>query len=50
MQFEQMVKIYSVKQNDTLFIIAKDHGISLEELLQLNPQIEKPNYWTNAKY
>ncbi|WP_155656644.1 LysM peptidoglycan-binding domain-containing protein [Aliivibrio fischeri] len=42
-QIEQTDKIYSIKQNDTLSSVAKDNGIGLDELLQLNPQIEKPN-------
>ena len=42
-QVEQTAKIYSIKQNDTLSSVAKDNGMDLEELLQLNPQIEKPN-------
>ena len=42
-QVEQTAKIYSIKQNDTLYSVAKDNGMELEELLQLNPQIEKPN-------
>ena len=42
-QVEQTAKIYSIKQNDTLSSVAKENGMSLEALLQLNPQIEKPN-------
>ena len=42
-QVEQTAKMYSIKQNDTLSSVAKDNGMELEELLQLNPQIEKPN-------
>ena len=42
-QVEQTAKMYSIKQNDTLSSVAKDNGMDLEELLQLNPQIEKPN-------
>ena len=42
-QVEQTAKIYSIKQNDTLSSVAKESGMELEELLQLNPQIEKPN-------
>ena len=43
-QAEQASKIYSIKQNDTLSSVAEEYGMSLEALLQLNPQIEKPNY------
>ena len=43
-QVEQTAKIYSIKQNDTLSSVAEEYGMSLEALLQLNPQIEKPNY------
>ncbi|MGR6830845.1 LysM peptidoglycan-binding domain-containing protein [Aliivibrio wodanis] len=42
-QVEQTAKIYSIKQNDTLSRVAKEHGMELEELLQLNPQIKTPN-------
>lgn len=42
-QVEIMTKTYSVKQNDTLYNIAKVYGIKLDKLLQLNPQIKKPN-------
>ena len=42
-QVEQAAKIYSIKQNDTLYSVARENGMSLEALLQLNPQIEKPN-------
>lgn len=42
-QVKQSAKIYSIKQNDTLFSVAKENGMNLEELLQLNPQIKKPN-------
>ncbi len=42
-QVEQTAKIYSIKQNDTLSSVARENGMSLEALLQLNPQIEKPN-------
>ena len=42
-QVEQTAKMYSIKQNDTLSSVAKENGMSLEALLQLNPQIEKPN-------
>lgn len=34
---------YIVKPNDTLWKIAKDHNISLNELLALNPQITNPS-------
>ena len=42
-KIEGIAKIYSIKQNDTLFRVAKENGMNLEALLQLNPQIEKPN-------
>jgi N-acetylmuramoyl-L-alanine amidase len=42
-QMEQIAKIYSIKQNDTLFNVAKENGMNLEALLHLNPQIKKPN-------
>lgn len=33
---------YTVKQGDTLWAIARDCGVSMEELLELNPQIKNP--------
>ncbi|OCH18825.1 MULTISPECIES: LysM domain-containing protein [unclassified Aliivibrio] len=33
---------YTIKQDDTLYSIAKEQGISLDDLLKLNPQIENP--------
>lgn len=33
---------YTVKQSDTLYSIAKEQGIALDDLLQLNPQIDNP--------
>lgn len=35
--------IYVVKQGDNLFQIAQGHDLSLEELLELNPQIQNRN-------
>lgn len=34
---------YTVKQGDTLSEIAVEHGLSLSEIVTLNPQIENPN-------
>jgi N-acetylmuramoyl-L-alanine amidase len=42
-QVDQTAKMYSIKQNDTLSSVAKEFGMDLEELLQLNTQIENPN-------
>jgi len=36
--------IYTVKNSDTLWQIAKEHRISLDALLAANPQISDPNY------
>ena len=38
----EAVMYYTIKQDDTLYSIAKEHGIALDDLLQLNPQIENP--------
>ncbi len=40
---EESTKIYIVKSGDTLGSIADYFGITLDELLALNPQIENPN-------
>lgn len=42
-QAEQAKSKYTVKENDTLFSIAKEHGIALDDLIQLNSQIKSPN-------
>ena len=36
--------IYIVPPGDCLSVIAQNHGISLRELLDLNPWIEDPDY------
>ncbi len=40
---ENEPKYYSVVKGDTLTAIARKHGISLGELIKLNPQISDPN-------
>ncbi|WP_105903188.1 LysM peptidoglycan-binding domain-containing protein [Vibrio gangliei] len=35
--------VYVIKENDTLYRIAQDNGMSVDELLQLNPDIKNPN-------
>ncbi|MCS6885115.1 MAG: peptidoglycan-binding protein [Acidobacteriota bacterium] len=35
--------LYTVKAGDTLSRIAKDHGVSLQDLIKANPQIKNPN-------
>jgi len=35
--------VYTVDYGDTLWSIARDHGLSLETLLERNPQIKNPN-------
>ncbi|WP_086983753.1 LysM peptidoglycan-binding domain-containing protein [Vibrio aphrogenes] len=34
---------YVIKENDTLYRIAQENGMSLDELLQLNADIKNPN-------
>ena len=35
---------YSVKKKETVFGIARDHGITLQQLIDANPQMNTPNY------
>ncbi|MGO1190262.1 MULTISPECIES: LysM peptidoglycan-binding domain-containing protein [Vibrio] len=42
-QAEQAKNKYRVKEHDTLFSIAQEHGMTLEDLIQLNSQIKSPN-------
>jgi morphogenetic protein associated with SpoVID len=37
------LKIYTVQKGDTLYEIAKKHGIALSELQKANPQLKDPN-------
>jgi N-acetylmuramoyl-L-alanine amidase len=32
---------YTVQKEDTMSVIAREHGLSLEELSEANPQIDK---------
>ncbi|MDD9194731.1 LysM peptidoglycan-binding domain-containing protein [Aliivibrio sp. S3MY1] len=41
-QADEAVMYYTIKQDDTLYSIAREHGIALEDLLQLNPKISDP--------
>ncbi|GLR74387.1 MULTISPECIES: LysM peptidoglycan-binding domain-containing protein [Aliivibrio] len=41
-QVDEAVMYYTIKQDDTLYSIAREQGIALEDLLQLNPQIDNP--------
>ena len=34
---------HTVRQGETLWGIARDYGLSLTELIALNPQIKNPN-------
>jgi len=38
------MNVHVVKKNETLSGIAAKHGVSIQALLQLNPQITKPNH------
>lgn len=35
---------YTIKSGDTLYVIARDNGLTLQELLDANPSIRNPNY------
>lgn len=35
---------YTVKKKDTVFGIARDHGITLQQLVNANPQMNRPGY------
>jgi uncharacterized YkwD family protein/spore coat assembly protein SafA len=35
---------YTVKANDTMWLISQKYGISLNALIQANPQVKNPNY------
>lgn len=35
--------IYTIKQHDTLYKVANTHGMTVDELLNLNPDIKNPN-------
>jgi morphogenetic protein associated with SpoVID len=37
------VKIHMVKQGDTLYLIAKKYNVSLEDIINANPEISNPN-------
>ncbi|MUI53253.1 LysM peptidoglycan-binding domain-containing protein [Aliivibrio fischeri] len=41
-QVEQVDKFYTIKQDDTLYSISVEFGLTVDELLQLNPKIENP--------
>ncbi|KAB2824666.1 LysM peptidoglycan-binding domain-containing protein [Aliivibrio finisterrensis] len=41
-QADEAVMYYTIKQDDTLYSIAKEQGIALADLLQLNPKIDNP--------
>ncbi|MDN3700121.1 LysM domain-containing protein [Vibrio artabrorum] len=40
---EQKSMRYVVKENDTLYSIAKEHRMGVDALTQLNPQLSNPN-------
>ena len=37
-------EIHKVKRKETVFGIAKDNGLTIEELLDANPEMKKPGY------
>lgn len=37
------MQTYTVVKGDTLWLIAKKFGVTLEELIKANPQIKDPN-------
>ncbi|MFH0265471.1 LysM peptidoglycan-binding domain-containing protein [Vibrio rumoiensis] len=42
-QMEDKSSTYVIKENDTLYHVAQQNGMSVDELLQLNPEIKNPN-------
>ena len=40
---EEVKKTYTVKKGDTMWKIAKENGLTLEELILKNPQVKNPN-------
>ncbi|MFH0257005.1 LysM peptidoglycan-binding domain-containing protein [Vibrio rumoiensis] len=42
-QMEDKSSSYVIKENDTLYHVAQQNGMSVDELLQLNPEIKNPN-------
>ena len=40
----QIVTDYKVKKKETVFGIARDHGITLQQLINVNPQMNAPGY------
>lgn len=42
-QMQDASSTYVIKENDTLYRVAMQNGMSVDELLQLNPEIKNPN-------
>lgn len=40
----QVVTDYKVKKKETVFGIARDHGLTLQQLINVNPQMNAPGY------
>lgn len=40
----QTMQTYKVKKKETIYGIARDHGISVEDLMRANPGMESPDY------
>lgn len=41
-QMQDKSSVYVIKENDTLYRIANDHDMTVDELQQLNPEIKNP--------
>jgi LysM repeat protein len=40
----QSVKPHKVKKNETIYGIARDNGLSVDQLVAVNPGMERPDY------
>ena len=43
-QQNQTVTLHKVKKKDTIFGIARDNNITIEELISANPEMQQPGY------
>lgn len=43
-QAQDYKELYKVKRKETIFGIARAHGVSVEDLLRVNPEMNRPDY------